>query len=337
MNAIPIEELTRLAEQALRAAGASAAMAGSTARCLVAAEAQGLPTHGVMRVEAYCAHLRSGRARGDAVARIARDSDGAVLVDACDGLAYPAIDLAVAEAIRRARQHGVAFAGVTNSHHSGALGILLEPVASAGLCGLAFSNASAAIVPAGGKHPVFGTNPVAAIFPRRTGDPLLVDLSLTQVTRGEIMLRRDRGEPIPEGWGCDAAGNPTAEAQKILVGGSLTPVGGTKGAMLALAVELLCCALTGAMLSHQVGSLHAAEGPALKIGHAFLAIDPAALAGTDVYLARVETLVAEMLKDEGVRLPGARRAAAASRACSQGIPVSAGVWERLKQLALASG
>jgi len=327
------EELTALAADALRAAGASTAMAESTARCLVAADAQGLPTHGVARVGNYCDHLKSGRVNGMAVPKVVREGGAAVLVDAADGLAFPAIDLAIAEAVKRARTHGVAFAGVFNSHHSGALGILLEPVSAAGMVGLAFSNAAACIVPAGGAHPVFGTNPVAAIFPRRSGDPLVVDLSLTQVTRGEIMLRQKRGEAIPEGWGCDADGNPTTDAGKILLGGSLAATGGVKGTMLALAVELLCCAVVGGTLSHQITGLAAKEGPPIRSGQAFLVIDPGALTGQDVYLERVETLVAEILKDEDVRLPGARRRKVEAQAAAGGMTVDAGLVAELRALA----
>jgi len=50
-------------------------------------------------------------------------------------------------------------------------------------------------------------------------------------------------------------------------------------------------------------------------------IDPAALAGRDVYLERVETLIGMMLQDAGVRLPGARRAALAAKAGVEGIEI----------------
>lgn len=331
---IPIADLQTLVSDALRAAGASENMARVTAKCLVAADARGLATHGVARVPTYCGHLKSGRARGDAVPRVVHEHGGTVLVDAAEGLAYPACELAVNEAIARAREHGVAFAGITNSHHAGALGVLLEPVAHAGFVGFGFSNAAAAIVPAGGAHPVFGTNPIAAVFPRRNTPPLIVDLSLTQVTRGEIMLRHKRGEPIPEGWGRDAAGNPTTDAQKILVGGILDAAGGTKGTVLALAVELLCCALTGATLSHHVYSVHDPDkGGPPHVGQAFIAIDPAALAGNAIYFERVEALVAEMLKDDGVRLPGDRRHALAARAAKEGIEVPPDLEKQLRELA----
>ena len=337
MALIPIAELTALAAAALRASGASESMARVTAKYLVAAEAQGIATHGVMRVPSYCGHLASGRANGAAVPEIINEKPAACLIDAGNGLGFEPCEYAVGKAIERARNHGTGFAGVTNSHHCGALGILLEPVAAAGMVGLAFSNASAAIMAWGGKRPLFGTNPVAAIFPRKAkdwrGQPLIVDLSLTQVTRGQIMLLAKEGKPIPEGWGMDKDGKPTTDPQKILVGGSLYAVGGLKGTMLALAVELLCCALTGAALSHEVASMHIADGPPLRLGQAFLVIDPAALAGNDVYFERVETLVAAMLEDEGVRLPGDRRHALVAKASKSGIEIPNDLERQLRELA----
>ena len=326
-------DLETLAARALRAAGAAEAMAAAAARSLVAADAQGLGSHGVSRVPTYAAHLKSGRARGAAVPTILRQRSAACLIDAADGLAFQACDLAIAQAISRAARHGVAAASVTNSHHCGALGVLLAPVAAAGLVGLAFSNAPAAIMPWGGKRPLLGTNPVAAVFPRRNGEPLTIDLSLTQVTRGQIMLLANAGKPVPEGWGMDAHGNPTTDPHKILVGGSLHAVGGLKGTMLALAVEILCCALTGAALSHEVESLHLGEGGAPRLGQMFVAIDPAALAGDEVYLQRVETLVKAMLADDDVRLPGARRRRARDQAREKGIEIDERLYRELTTLA----
>ena len=72
----------------------------------------------------YAAFLRNGRADGAAVPAVVAERGGAALVDARDGLAYPALDLALEEAARRARAHGVAFVGVTNSHHAGAMGLV---------------------------------------------------------------------------------------------------------------------------------------------------------------------------------------------------------------------
>ena len=96
---------------ALRAAGANAATATATAQALVLAEAQGLGSHGFSRVAQYAAHLRNGRVNRDALPRVAQRKGGALLIDADEGLAFPACALAVAEAIITARTQGVARSG----------------------------------------------------------------------------------------------------------------------------------------------------------------------------------------------------------------------------------
>lgn len=306
-------------------------MAAATAHALVAADAQGLASHGVSRVPQYAAHLRHGRVVGEAVPMIVREKGGAVLVDAGAGLAFPACGVAVAEAILRARIHGVAFSGVTNSHHFGVAGLHLEPVAAAGFVGLAFGNSPAAMPAWGGKRAIFGTNPIAAVFPRPAA-PIVIDLSLSEVARGKLMVAARDGKSIPFGWALDRDGNPTSDPQQGLEG-MMLPAGGAKGAMLALMVELLVCALTGARFGFEADSFFSDEGNRPGIGQAFLVIDPGALGGRAVYEERVATLVAAMLQDEGVRLPGARRKALYEQAAAQGVEIPEGVLAQLRALA----
>jgi (2R)-3-sulfolactate dehydrogenase (NADP+) len=324
MSRVALAELRALVQRALQAAGANEAMAVATARALVLAEAQGLGSHGLSRVAQYATHLRNGRVDKSAVPRVAASRGGAVQIDAGEGLAFPACELAVREAITRAQAHGVAFAGVTNSHHCGVVVDHLRPVAQAGMVGLGFANSPAAMPAAGGKHAIFGTNPVAAVFSRRALDPLLIDLSLSEVARGKVMVAAKKGEPIPLGWALDAQGRPTTDAKAALEG-SMLPLGAVsspKGAMLALVVELLVTAVIGAQFGFEASSFFVDEGNRPRIGQAFIVIDPGALAGSENYLDRVEVLVAEMLKDEEVRLPGARREALRRQAEIDGIEVA---------------
>ena len=329
------DELRALTAQALRRAGANEAMATVTADALVDAEAQGLTSHGLSRIEQYTTHLRNGRADGSALPAIVAGRGGAFLVDARCGLAFAACAFAVTEAIARAKQLAVAFAGVTNSHHFGVAAYHLRPVAQAGMVGLAFGNSPAAMPAAGGKRPLFGTNPIAAVFPRRDGAPLSIDLSLSEVARGKVMVAAKQGKPIPLGWALDRDGNPTTDAQAALAG-SMLPIGGAKGAMLALVVELIACALTGAAMGFEADSFFVDEGNRPRIGQAFLVVDPGALAGRTTYLERVETLIAAMTQDEGVRLPGARRDALAARAAREGVEVPDAIAAQLRTLAGAA-
>jgi (2R)-3-sulfolactate dehydrogenase (NADP+) len=102
--------------------------------------------------------------------------------------------------------------------------------------------------------------------------------------------------------------------------------------MLALAFELVCAALTGAAIGSEADSFFAEQGNKPRICQAFLAIDPAALAGTDKYLERVETVVRAMLADEGVRLPGAKRFASQKRLGKEGIEVPDDLLKRIEKL-----
>ena len=330
---LSLEEARGLVAQALERAGANSRMAAAAARALVLAEAQGLGSHGLSRVAQYATHLRNGRVDGSAEPRLLKERGATALVDAQEGLAFPACELAVAEAMARARDFGVAFAGVTRSHHGGVMVDHLRPVAEAGLVGLAFANSPAAMPAAGGRHPIFGTNPLAAAFPRRGRDALLVDLSLSEVARGKLMLAAKEGRSIPPGWALDKDGQPTTDPKAGLEGSMLAigAVSSPKGAMLALVVELLVTALIGANYGFEASSFFVDEGNRPRIGQAFLVIDPGALAGSDSYLDRVEVLVREMLADEGVRLPGARREALRRRAEAQGMAVPDTLLETLQR------
>lgn len=331
-----LQELQALTRRALEMAGASAAQADPTARALVAAEAQGLASHGLSRVPMYAHHLEAGRVLGKALPSIQTERPGAVLIDACDGFAFAACELAVEEAISRARTCGIAIGAVTNSHHFGVAAHHLGAVAAEGLVGLAFGNSPAAMPAAGGRRALFGTNPIAAVFPRRSARPVTVDLSLSEAARGKLMVAAQRGEAIPSGWALDAQGNPTTDPTKGLQG-SMLPMGGAKGAMLALIVELLVTSLTGARFGAEADSFFDRQGNKPRLGQAFIVIDPSSLSGAPIYFERLEALMAAMLADEGVRVPGYRRFDLEAKARNQGIDVPEATLAPVRALAGLAG
>src|SRR3954471_16941037 len=326
------EELFRLAREALQRAGANERMAQTTAEHLVRAEAQGLPTHGMSRVPFYCGMLKNGRADGAARPKLLADKGAVCLIDNADGLPYESTAWAIEEVIQRARRNGIGFAGIRNSAHIGVLGIHVLKIAEAGMVGVAFTNSPAAIPPWGGKKALFGTDPVAFAFPRKDAEPIVVDLALTTVVRGKIMMAMQKGEKIPEGWANDRHGKPTTDPKEAIEHGSLFPIGGAKGAMLALAFELICASLTGAAIGTEADSFFSEKGNKPRIGQAFLAIDPGALAGREKYLERVETVVRTMQADPEVRLPGARRFVSQKKLRKDGIEVPDDLLAKIEKL-----
>ena len=313
------QALRALVARALENSGASSANAASVAAALVAAEIDGQKGHGLARVASYAAQARSGKVDGRAAPRVTQPKPAALIVDAAQGFAFPAIDLAIERLTALAPQTGIACAAIHHSHHFGVAGRHAERLAERGLLALIVGNSPKAIAPWGGKRAVFGTNPIAFAAPRAKAPPLVIDLSLSKVARGRIMAAAQKGEKIPQGWALDKDGNPTTDARAAL-DGVMLPLGDAKGAALALMVEILAAALTASHLGFEASSFFTAEGLPPRVGQFMLAIDPGALSG-GVFAERLETLLAAMLAEPGVRLPGEKRLAGRARAATGEIEV----------------
>jgi len=213
---------------------------------------------------------------------------------------------------------GVVGMGVTNSHHFGAAGYHVEPLAERGIVAMAFGNSPAAIAPWGGSRALFGTNPIAFACPLPGRPPIVVDMSLSKVARGNIASAKQRGEPIPQGWALDAAGQPTTDPDAALAG-TMLPLGDAKGIALALMVELLAGGMTGSNYAAEASSFLDAEGPPPGTGQLIVAFDPAAFGGG---AERFMMLAASIEAQSGARLPGARRYRARAEAKAKGVQIS---------------
>lgn len=317
---VSVAQLKRIIETALRAHGTERGNAELVARALVLAEADGLLGHGLSRLASYCAQVASGKIDGHAVPAARKVADAAVVVDADHGFAYPAIHLAIKTLATLARKTGVAVAAITRSHHCGAAGHHVEDLARQGLIGLMFANTPKAIAPWGGSRGVFGTNPIAFAAPRKQKEPLVIDMSLSRVARGKILIASQQGRPIPEGWALDDQGKSTTNPESALTG-TMIPIGGAKGAALALLVEVLAAALTSSNFGFQASSFFSAQGSSPGVGQLLIAIAPNPISNGQ-FETRLEELLEEMLSQEGTRLPGDRRLIFREKSYRDGIRIT---------------
>lgn len=329
---IGVAALEDVLRRALVASRTSEVNAASVARALAAAEVDGQKGHGLSRIASYSAQSRSGKVDGFAVAVVAQTRPSALMIDVKGGFAYPAFDLAIGQLPVLARANGIAAAGFVRSHHAGVVGRHVERLAEQGLVALAFANTPGAMAAWGGRKAVFGTNPIGFAAPRVGDAPLVIDMALSAVARGKILTAAQKGEDIPEGWAVDADGRPTTDAKAALKG-TLTPAGGAKGAALAMMVELLAVALTGANLASEATSFFDGEGPPPGVGQFVLAIDPAAFGGGQTFADRFASLVDLIEGDGSARLPGTRRLALRAKAAHEGVVVDAGQLAEARKLA----
>ena len=317
---ISLADAEALCHRALSASRTSDENARSTARALVAAEADGQRGHGLSRVPSYTAQARSGKVDGFANPAVDRVTPALIRVDARSGFAYPAIDVVCDALPSMARESGVAAASVFRSHHLGQAGAHAERLATAGLVVLVLTNSPRAINFWGGREPMMGTNPIAFAAPSTGKAPFVIDLSLSTVARGKVLAAKRAGEPIPDTWALDAEGNPTTDPNKAMRG-SMLPIGGAKGAALVLMVEVLCAALTGGQFGYEASSFFDAEGDPPHIGHLFIAFDPDTVSGGN-FETRLDDILGRIEATEGARIPGTSRLAARAAAAEQGLSIA---------------
>ena len=112
MPVLSLREAEELVVQALVRARTNDANARSVAHALIAAEADGLKGHGLSRVPSYAAQAKAGKVDGFAMPTFARARPGLLTIDAGNGFAFPALELAVAYLPEIVRGQGVAAAGI---------------------------------------------------------------------------------------------------------------------------------------------------------------------------------------------------------------------------------
>jgi LDH2 family malate/lactate/ureidoglycolate dehydrogenase len=330
-----LDQVHALAWQVLHVHGVSDDQARAVADTITAAERDDCKSHGLFRLPGYVSSVRSGKVTPDAVPEVRDLAPAIVQVDGQNGFAPLALQVGRAPLTEKARRHGIAALAVTQIYHFAALWPEVEALAEQGLVAFAFTAAMSYVAPAGGRRPLYGTNPMAFAWPRVEHPPLVFDQASSASARGEIQLHLRDGTAIPEGWGIDPEGHPTTDPAAALAGAQL-PFGGYKGAAIALMIELLAGALIGEVFSFEASARDNHDGGPPVGGEFMIAIDPArCLAHGDRQrqLAHAEQLFANILAQEGTRLPSDRRYAARQRTPTEGITMPRALYEELQRLA----
>jgi len=327
---VSLADIETLAARALRASNVSAANAKAVARSIAHAERDGQQIVGLSYLPTYCAHAACGKVDGFAEPALDVLSPAVIRVDARTGFAHPALALGLPALDEAARVFGVATLAIGNSYACGSLGYFVEELAERGLVALMFANASPSIAPHGGKVPFFGTNPFAFATPRSGEAPLVIDQSSSVVAKVAVIDAHERGATLPPGWALDADGQPTTDAAAAMAG-SLSPIGGYKGASLALMIDFFAGGLTCSNFSFEASSFGDCDGGPPRTGQFVIAFDPLMFGGLK-FVDRTETLLTAMQSEPDVRVPGTRRTDARRRN-QAGIAVPTALWESIQRLA----
>jgi LDH2 family malate/lactate/ureidoglycolate dehydrogenase len=243
--------------------------AGLLADSLVAADLGGVHSHGVLRVPEYVAKLTRGGVDPRGRPTIARDSGSCLVVDGGNAMGQIAAHFAMARAIERAATAGIAAAAIRGSNHCGALAYIASQALEHDMIGIATTNALPTMAPWGGAERLLGINPLGVAIPAGDEYPIVYDAAFSASAHGKLRVCQQRGQTLPAGWALDGEGRPTTDPAAAIAG-LLVPIGGFKGAGLALIMGLLSSMLSGASYGTELGDMERGPRPGAD-GH-FVAV-----------------------------------------------------------------
>ena len=301
MPRISVNDIYNISKTALVQHGALDWISEEVSDAVAASESVGNRICGLYYLESYCEQLLSGRVNGQASPDVQLVRSGAIYVDADDGFAQPAFSKGLPEALKLAKENGIASLSVGRAHTCTSLGYFTKKIAESGFLGLGLTNASPIVAPPGGKSRIIGTNPIAFSVPDGNGSiAMQFDQSTTTVALGKITMAKAAGKSIPEGWALDKDGKATTDPEQALKG-TLVSAGGYKGWGFGLMAEILVTGMTGGKISKNVAPLKAKDGEPHNLGQFYIIIDPAS--GASFY-NRLEELTTIISSEEGTRMPG---------------------------------
>lgn len=248
----PAEALHEFCTRVFIYFGLSKSDAVQAADVIVAADLRGIDSHGVARMDSYVGQLSDGLINPKPQIKLLRSTPSTATVDGDNGLGLVVGQRANQMAIELAQQAGSGWVAVMNTNHYGIAGYYVLKAVTHDMIGWAMTNTSAIVAPLWGMERMLGTNPIAIAFPGKKEPAIVIDMATCTAAYGKIEMALRKGEKIPEGWAMDNRGYVTTNPADVMAGGALLPLGserergGHKGYCLAIMVDLLSGALSGA-------------------------------------------------------------------------------------------
>ena len=111
-----------------------------------------------------------------------------------------------------ARECGTGTVVIRRSHHIACLAAYLKRATDQGLAVIIECSDPTviAVVPHGGTTPFITPNPLAAGLPT-SGDPILIDVSMSITSMGYAKQQKEAGKMLPGPWLIDHQGNATSD------------------------------------------------------------------------------------------------------------------------------
>ena len=302
-----------------------------TARVLIEADMRGVVSHGLTRLPHYLQRLRDNTINPHATPERLQLTPGLGLVDGHGGMGQVVMHAAADFANDLAKNNGSGWVAVRNANHCGALPAYARQLTEAGKIAVVLTHTEAVVLPFGGRTPFLGTNPLCIAIPSRRKPGLCLDMATSIVAWNKVVQAQKKGESLPLGWAVDEAGNDTTDADAVR---ALHAFGGHKGSGLALMLDILSGALSGASFSPGIAAMDDMSATR-RLGGLVGAIDVAAFMPAQDFTDRVDDLLEQLgqitpaTQGQGPYYPGELEQHAYERCKQNGIEMPPHTWQAL--------
>ena len=298
----------------------------------------GHDSHGVINAPNYIGGMQGGSAADKL--EVVRESPAATVINANGALGMVAARKAMELAVEKAQTCTIGAVGLHRCGHAGRMGEYPPIAAAAGMIGIVLLNGGGRFMhPHGGTSRRLPPNPIAISVPRKNGAPLLLDMTLSVVAGGKLLVQTARGEQIPEGWMIDSEGNPITEPiafRERPEDTAVMPLGGFqfghKGFGLGVMIDAIAGGLSWAGCSRETPTRGAS-------GIVMFAINIDNFIDLSDYEEEIEHLVAWVKSStrlpnvDEIYVPGEFEERSRERRLKEGIPIEAATWQRLVEAA----
>lgn len=326
------EELKTLIKNKIQKAGLTEEHADGVADVLVHADARGVHSHGAMRVEYYAERIAKGGINANPNFQFDKTGPSSATFDGDNGAGQVAAKLAMDEAIKMAKENGIAVVGVKKISHSGSLSYFVQQASKENLIGISVCQSDPMVVPFGGAESYYGTNPIAFSAPGENIEHITFDMATTVQAWGKILHARSKEEAIPDDWAVDENGKSTTNPFDVK---ALLPIAGPKGYGLMMMVDVLSGVLLGLPFGNKVSSMYHDLSEGRNLGQLHIVINPEYFTNLNQFKQNIAKTMADLnnIKPapgfDHVSYPGQRSAEREKKYAENGIEVVDDIYEYL--------
>ncbi len=294
MIQVKLTELSEFCISALTKAGVNEANAKIVSDVLITTDTFGVLSHGTKNLYQYILKMRENGLNATAEPAIEKEGVSWAIINGNNAIGMLSSYKAMKTAIEKAKQTGIAYAGVYNSCHFGAAGYYANMAAREGLIGLSMSNADPNMAIPNSADVVIGNNPFSFAAPLPGGESVFLDIALSNVAALKVVMAKEKGEKVSKEWLIDSEGEPTDDPSGFPYNSHLRSMAAHKGYGLAVMVEILASVITGAGVLREVPSWNLDMKSKNNAGHAFIAIDVSQFIADKAFYNRMMQMVNEL-------------------------------------------